>query len=1265
MAVSPRKDRLLRPAERHRNPLRSVPDALIYCLKAGSSTFYVRPLTVALCLVSQPLLAGPADNELPTNGQIVSGDGAISQSGAAMTVLQNSQKMITDWDTFNIGAGASVTFRQPDSSAVALNRVTTMGASHIHGSLNANGQVFLVNPSGVTFAPGSRVDVGGITASSLNITDSDFLTKSFIFTGDETSGEVLNQGEISAGYVALIAPRVINEGRIVTAEGVTALGAGDQVSLDFDGDQLIRLTVERSTVETLAANRSLIRAENGTVFMNAGARNSLAQAVVNNEGVIEAKGIVSEGGRILLSAGGTAGEANVSGVLDVSSATDKGGRIVVTGENTTLESTARLLADGATAGGDVLVGGSWQNSDSSVAQAQKTIIKKGAVLDASATDVGDGGTVVAWSDIHDEESATFAHGTFKAEGGANGGDGGRIETSGYYLSTTGIDLSASAPTSEGRGGEWLLDPYSLKVNNGGTTAGDTALPDYTSGGGGTVIDRDDIEAQLDTGTSVTLQTGGTDGDGKGSGAIAIESSITKNSGNEATLRLNAHGSITIDSRISSNSGALNVYLNSGIEDGSGKIFLRAFGSVATNGGYFYAYGGSSGTGYSTGSSAASTVGFQMSNNRMISTDGGDVTIMGQGWAGGGLGILLGDGTAIDAGGGDIQLSGIGVDNGMGVSLEAMTIKTSGAGKITLTGSHTGGSGKAVSFDGTTITTVSGDITLKADSYDFATSPTITSTAGDLIIATNNTSTMIGINDAGQILNLQSTDLSNVSVASVQVGNSSNTGGISVGGATTLANNLSLVTGGNIAIDGSLDVGSNELAMTTGGNVTQTAAVTAAGLKLSGGGSYTLTDAANNVDTLAADSATTLTYVNADGVTVGTVAGTEGVTASGDVNISTQAGNITLEKSVATSGTTASALTIHAGTTAAALTSTGGDVISSGGTVSVGDGGRGIIYTGSIGGSSALADTGNFRYSTDENHGNFSKALGSGGTYQLYREQPSVTITPTGYESYEGSAPTPSQSTASAAYNGDILDTGNTSASIETLGTAASRPGEVFDLTVSGLAPNSYNSLGYYITGAATNINGHSIIANPNHDQGTDAGKGVRDQGNGLADPFQLPEARMSPDNTLIASSVYENSTVVLLDGKSGLSVGSVLNEPTPVQVVVFRSGAAPVSEKGFAVQENSQSVRLEPIDLKDRGFLLPGDISETLAFNVADLQGVRSGFVAKITEGGVIIVPDNARSRTLADGRRDLVIQTALLELREQLELNISSLRTVYIDLQE
>ncbi|KAF0146858.1 MAG: filamentous hemagglutinin, partial [bacterium] len=106
-----------------------------------------------------------AEGVLPTGGQIVAGQGSISQSGTAMTITQTTQKMIATWDGFSIGARNSVAFVQPDASATALNRVLGQDPSQILGTLTANGQVFLVNPNGIVFGAGARVDVGGLVAS--------------------------------------------------------------------------------------------------------------------------------------------------------------------------------------------------------------------------------------------------------------------------------------------------------------------------------------------------------------------------------------------------------------------------------------------------------------------------------------------------------------------------------------------------------------------------------------------------------------------------------------------------------------------------------------------------------------------------------------------------------------------------------------------------------------------------------------------------------------------------------------------------------------------------------------------------------------------------------------------------------------------------------------------------------------------------------------------------------------------------------------------
>ena len=119
--------------------------------------------------------------------------------------------------------------------------------------------------------------------------------------------------------------------------------------------------------------------------------------------------------------------------LSVSSEEGKGGSITLTGDQIDVDGNSQLLATGPEGGGLIQVGGSWQNSDPSVRQAVKATVESGAVLDASATDNGDGGEIVVWSDITNPESFTSVAGSLFVEAGIAGGDGGRIETSGAAL----------------------------------------------------------------------------------------------------------------------------------------------------------------------------------------------------------------------------------------------------------------------------------------------------------------------------------------------------------------------------------------------------------------------------------------------------------------------------------------------------------------------------------------------------------------------------------------------------------------------------------------------------------------------------------------------------------------------------------------------------------------------------------------------------------------------------------------------------------------
>ncbi|HZS22701.1 MAG TPA: filamentous hemagglutinin N-terminal domain-containing protein, partial [Pseudonocardiaceae bacterium] len=218
----------------------------------------------------------------PTGGTVVAGQGTINQTGGTTTVQQQSQSLSLNWQGFSVAPTETVQFVQPSTTAIALNRVIGNDASQIYGHLTANGQVFLINPNGVLFAPSAQVNVGGLVASSLNISDADFLAGNYKFqTGSSSSStspapaSVINQGTIAAsagGSVALLGGQVSNQGTITAQLGTVALAAGSAMTLDFHGNKLMSVKVDQGAIGALAENRQLIQADGGTVIMTAAAR---------------------------------------------------------------------------------------------------------------------------------------------------------------------------------------------------------------------------------------------------------------------------------------------------------------------------------------------------------------------------------------------------------------------------------------------------------------------------------------------------------------------------------------------------------------------------------------------------------------------------------------------------------------------------------------------------------------------------------------------------------------------------------------------------------------------------------------------------------------------------------------------------------------------------------------------------------------------------------------------------------------------------------
>ena len=292
----------------------------------GGAHFALTSMAAALMLGYGSLaLAGP------TGGTVVAGQANITGAPGSTVINQGSQNAVINWANFNINKGESVQFVQPNSNAVALNRVLGNDGTTILGKLSANGKVFIVNPNGILFGQGASVNTAGLVASTLDISNADFMAGNYKFSGNG-SGRVLNQGSISApgGYVALLGANVSNQGTINARLGSVALAAGNAITLDVAGDGLLNVAVDRGAVGALVQNGGLIQADGGSVVLTAQAAGDLLKTVVNNTSVIEAHTIDTRGGTIKLLGDMQSGTVNAGGTLDASAPVSGNGGFIDT-----------------------------------------------------------------------------------------------------------------------------------------------------------------------------------------------------------------------------------------------------------------------------------------------------------------------------------------------------------------------------------------------------------------------------------------------------------------------------------------------------------------------------------------------------------------------------------------------------------------------------------------------------------------------------------------------------------------------------------------------------------------------------------------------------------------------------------------------------------------------------------------------------------------------------------------------------------------------
>ncbi|WP_411725471.1 filamentous hemagglutinin N-terminal domain-containing protein [Methyloglobulus sp.] len=453
----------------------------------------------------------------PDGGHVVAGSAAISQTGHRMDINQTSDRAVISWNGFNIQHNEHVNFNQPGRDAAALNRVIGNDPSAIYGKLTANGNVYLVNPNGIMFSNTAQINVGGLVASTANITDKNFMSGHMHFDQPgRPDAKITNAGTISVqqgGLAALVAPGVTNQGTIQARLGKVTLAAGDTFTLDFYGDQLINLTISKAQLSEITDvngkplahsvdNKGEIIADGGVITLLASTGKQIMDGQINQQGYIQAQTVENRNGVISLLGDGKT-HVSVSGKIDASAGnTDSnGGKVEIRAAEVALNDGAKIDVSGNRNGGTALVGGDYQGQGTAQ-NAQITTVSRQAKINAESRKDGDGGKVIVWSD-----DQTRFFGKINAQGGTKSGNGGLVEVSGKHRLHFDGDVSANSP--KGKAGQLLLDPGDLTVANVAQGGSNTALG--TSGSLVNAASQDDIvnvqkvNSLLQGGTNVFLK----------------------------------------------------------------------------------------------------------------------------------------------------------------------------------------------------------------------------------------------------------------------------------------------------------------------------------------------------------------------------------------------------------------------------------------------------------------------------------------------------------------------------------------------------------------------------------------------------------------------------------------------------------------------------------------------------------------------------------------------------------------------------------------
>lgn len=581
---------------------------------------------------------------LPQGGVALGGDVAISAvKDNFMEVKQSSERGIVEWQHFNIKEHEQVNFTAPSVDSITLNRITGAGPSNINGKLTANGNLILINGDGIIFDKAAKVDVGGLLATTSNISNDDFLKKHFQFRAfsateralagknENPNVKIINWGEIKTtreGKVILAAPQIENNNLIKADEGEIDLITDTNYLLNYEKRGFIYLGIsvpsgnktnsdspKNNITKNEIINHGKISANGGKVRLqlsdvtvpadiaNANApadRDLVTKQVINTDGIIEANTVLHKNGEIYLSAGNE-GEIKISGNAKIeakgrnngdggiNNAGPTGGKVELQGKRIGLWDQATIDVSGPTAGGEILIGGQFLDKvparnkiPRSEIYSDKIFISDKVKLMANAATRGHGGRIGIWSN-----SLTRSWGTLNASGGALGGDGGFIEVSGRR----GLDLQGKVELNakDGLPGHLFIDPWNITISSATDSNINTGGNPWVATGASAIVNNTTVSNALDAGSDVTIEAsaGATE-----NGDITVDAPISWITGKKLTLRASRNLTFTANSSVLATHAAssLDLEYNTANTAGTLNIYSSSL-NIAGTLNYINAFGG--------------------------------------------------------------------------------------------------------------------------------------------------------------------------------------------------------------------------------------------------------------------------------------------------------------------------------------------------------------------------------------------------------------------------------------------------------------------------------------------------------------------------------------------------------------------------------------------------------------------------------------------------------------------------------------------------